>query len=958
MAKAIIQPSFAAGEISPKLYGRVDLAKFHVGAALMRNFFVDYKGGAPSRPGTRYLGIAKQAYGTPPRLMSFVFSQQQAYTLEFGDHYIRFIQNSGYILETAINITGITKANPGVVTAAAHGLSNGDTVEIVGVGGMTQLNGKTFTVANAATNTFTLVDIWGVAVNTTNFTTYTSGGTVARYYTITSPYAAIDLPLLKRTQSADTMTLTHPNYPVYQLKRLAQTNWTLTAPTFAAAIQPPSSVTAAVQQQANVTNGVAMYSYVITAVSDSGEESIASSPAAIQNGVISTTQGSNIITWSNVTGAAYYKVYNSNPAYAASSPAPAVPVGSLYGLIATYITGLQYVDDNNTPDFAQTPPAHEDPFAPGAIQYVTPVTNGTGYSQGTVGYTITTSTGTGAVLQPIVVNGGVAGAYVINGGSNYAPGDTIAFTGGSSAAATLVIGPASGVYPGVVTYFQQRQYFANTLNQPISFWASKPGLYLNFDSSDLSQDSDALSETLAAQQVNGIQAMVAMPSGLVLLTGMGAWQLTGGNVNTAVTPSDATATPQAYNGCSSNVPPVTVNYDILYVQAKGSIVRDLAYNFFVNIYTGTDLTVLSSHLFTGYQILEWAWAEEPYKLMWCVRNDGQLLSLTYLKEQDVYAWAHHDTFGLYQSVCVIPEFTYQTNGTLLGADICYVVVARVINNVWKYYVERFDARVWNTVEDTWAVDAGVQTTPTYPNATLTVSAASGNVTLTASSGVFSAGMVGQVVRVGGGIITLTGYTNATTMTGTVTQSLTNTLPNNGNNAPIPVPAGFNAWSIWTPITALSGLDHLNGATVSILADGSVLPSQVVSNGSISLGSQPVTKVVAGLGFQAQLQSLYVDSSGGPTVQGKRKNIPALTVRMENSRGLKVGRTFATVVEFKERGNSVYAGLPIPLYTGDHRMPLDGLWDVPGQVCAQQDYPLPADILAFIPEINVGDDFDV
>src|SRR5205085_7610965 len=115
---------------------------------------------------------------------------------------------------------------------------------------------------------------------------------------------------------------------------------------------------------------------------------------------------------------------------------------------------------------------------------------------------------------------------------------------------------------------------------------------------------DALSGSLVSFQVNAIKSMVPMPGGLVLLTAKGAWQLTAGsgaNATIAVTPINATAVPQAYNG-ASDVFPIIINYDVLYVQAKGSIVRDLSYNLYAQIYTGSDISVLSNHLFFGHQI--------------------------------------------------------------------------------------------------------------------------------------------------------------------------------------------------------------------------------------------------------------------------------------------------------------------------------------------------------------------
>ncbi len=101
-----------------------------------------------------------------------------------------------------------------------------------------------------------------------------------------------------------------------------------------------------------------------------------------------------------------------------------------------------------------------------------------------------------------------------------------------------------------------------------------------------------------------------------------------------------------------------------------------------------------------------------------------------------------------------------------------------------------------------------------------------------------------------------------------------------------------------------------------------------------------------------MQSLYLDV-GEPTIQGKRKNISAMTVRVVDTRGLKMGQTFDDLTEYKDR-NLNTIGLPIPLFTGDDRMIIGGGWNEQGQVCIQQDDPLPATILGIIPEIQVGD----
>jgi hypothetical protein len=215
------------------------------------------------------------------------------------------------------------------------------------------------------------------------------------------------------------------------------------------------------------------------------------------------------------------------------------------------------------------------------------------------------------------------------------------------------------------------------------------------------QDDDSISGVLASTQVNAIKSMLSMPSGLIMLTSGGAWQVSGGAQGSALTPTSVTAKAQSYNGVS-NLEPIVINFDILYVQALGSVVRDLSYNFFANVYTGTDITVLSNHFFYGYTLLQWAWAEEPYKIVWAPRSDGRLLSLTFLKEQDVYGWALHETRGLFQDVASIPEGTEQS---------VYFVVKRFINGEWVQYVEQLHTRQFASVEDAWFVDSGLELAP-------------------------------------------------------------------------------------------------------------------------------------------------------------------------------------------------------------------------------------------------------
>lgn len=963
------QQSFVAGELSPAVYGRTDLAKFHIGASTYRNFFVGYRGGAYSRPGLAFVGMCKQpASAAPPRDITFQFNNQQGFALEFGDNYMRVKSNGAYVTEASKTISGATNANPLVLTITGHSYSAGDWIFISNVGGMNALNGLTWIVNTVPdSNHVTLKDLFGNVVNSLAWNSYTSGGTAARIYTLATPYAAIDLPYLKFVQSADTMTLdcVNPNtltglspveYPSYNLVRTGAASYTLTEISYSSPISAPTGVTGSVESS---TTPVMYYSYVVTAVDGSGNESVSSKAVSLLNNDISVFAGSNTVTWSPVSGAVYYNIYVSTPSY--SQP---VPIGVNYGY-AGQAFGVSFVDTNITADFTRVPPTHQDPFARGQITNVAPTAGGTGFTQAGITYTVNTSTGAGFAGAPIVLSGAFVGFLIDNNGHDYAPTDTITIAGdGTGATATLTIGAEKGTYPAVPAYLFQRFVQANTLNAPDDYFMSQPGKYLNMDSSIPITDGDAIIGNPWAQQINGVQFIQPMLSAAVIFTGAGTWLLSGGGgVGTPFTPTSQQATPQEYNGISSTVPPITVNSEIMYVQSLGSVVRDLSYNYFTQRCTSVDVTVLASHLFEGFQISQWAYAQNPYYLFWCVRNDGTALSLTFIKEQEVQGWARHDTNGLFMGVCSVTE---------PPVNAVYWIVKRFINGGWYYISERFDNRLWQNVEDCFCVDSGLSYPQPTPNATLTPSGTTGTITLTASSAVFSSGNLGSVVRIGGGIMDVVSYETSTVLTAVVrdNQPITETVPDDPNNTPIPQTAGN--WTITKPTKIVTDLNHLIGLQVAILADGGVVNNQIVtafSDGTVGITlPQAASSITVGIPFLPQLQTMYLDPPSQGTDQTKRKSINAVAVRVQNTRGISVGANqpdqsttpgggnpvWSNMIELKMRNSTIFAGQPIPLETDDFYLPVQGGWNEHGQVAIQQSYPICANISGLVTYFNLGD----
>lgn len=390
--------SFGGGEITPEMFGRIDDAKYQTGVALCRNFVTKPHGPAENRAGFAYVNTVKTS-AKKTRLIPFTYSTTQTMVLELGDQYIRFhtqgatLQTSGVQAYTASAVVNISIASPGVVTWTSHGLSNGTPVVFSTSGALPTgiTAGTTYYVINAATNTFQVAaTAGGTAINTSgtqsgvhagnrayavgDLVTYSS---VTYYaiaagfantppnasfwyaltgttYEIPSPYVEADLFDLHYVQSADVLTIVHPNYAPRELRRVGATNWQFSTISFTSSLSAPTGVTATA-----TGTGTLSYKYVVVAVGTNGiDQSLASSIATCTNNLF-TTGNFNTITWSAVPGAQRYYVYKFS--------------GGLYGYIGQS-DSLTYVDDNIAAQMGITPLISNNPFSsagnyPGAVSY-------------------------------------------------------------------------------------------------------------------------------------------------------------------------------------------------------------------------------------------------------------------------------------------------------------------------------------------------------------------------------------------------------------------------------------------------------------------------------------------------------------------------------------------------------------------------------------------------------------
>lgn len=285
--------------------------------------------------------------------------------------------------------------------------------------------------------------------------------------------------------------------------------------------------------------------------------------------------------------------------------------------------------------------------------------------------------GYGARLGFVITNGVFTDVYVISPGRNYTnPKVRITTINGTGAEFRLVIGNA-GDYPAAVGYFEQRRIFAGSNLRPQQIWMTATGTESNMTYHLPLQDTDRISFAVAARDLNQIQHIVALQQ-LIALTSAAEWRVSPLNSD-AITPSSISVRPQSYIGAST-VQPQIINTNLLYAAARGGHVRELSYDYTAGGYITGDISIRAPHLFAEDNVVvDMALTKSPDPVLWCVRQDGVLLGLSYVPEQKIAAWFEYKTDGAFESAAVVQEGLN---------DYLYVVVRRTVNGQTRRFVER------------------------------------------------------------------------------------------------------------------------------------------------------------------------------------------------------------------------------------------------------------------------------
>lgn len=231
-------------------------------------------------------------------------------------------------------------------------------------------------------------------------------------------------------------------------------------------------------------------------------------------------------------------------------------------------------------------------------------------------------------------------------------------------------------YPQTLCFFQDRLCFGGTKKQPYMVWMSRTGDYGNFSvekASGTVTDDSAVALAFVSRKQFKILHLIASTD-LIVLTAGNEWTVSGSDT---VTPSKAVPKMQTTRGCST-VEPLMIGGRIVFVQGRGSTVRDMAYSYETDSYGGNDLTLLAKHIIENVQIVDSAYKQEPDSTIYFVRSDGSMACLSYIMEQKVYAWSTIETQGKIEAVAAVQEG---------DEDIIYLVVKREINGVTVRNIE-------------------------------------------------------------------------------------------------------------------------------------------------------------------------------------------------------------------------------------------------------------------------------
>lgn len=506
-------------------------------------------------------------------------------------------------------------------------------------------------------------------------------------------------------------------------------------------------------------------------------------------------------------------------------------------------------------------------------------------------------------------------------------------------------------YPSCAGFHEQRLVLGGAGGAPQELDGSVTDDFENFSPTAIDgtiSASNAYSFDLDSDDVNIMRWISTDEKGLLAGTAGGEWFIRPSSTDSGIAPGNVNAKESTTWGAPPNVDVIKIGRSHLHVNLTGRKLRELTYDFYVDGFDSEDMTLISEHI-TAKGILQITFQEAPQTIVWAVRQDGVLLSMSYDRDgQNVKAgWYRHilggvsDAAGspsIVESVACIPSEDQ-------SFDELYVVVNRFINGRTARFIERL-TKIFEDIDE--QIDAVmVDSATTFDNPVAVISITQANPPLVTANGHgFSNGdnvkftdVIGMPQVLGPTFVVASETTNTFTLLGIDGTSF----------APY-----VSSGNVRKLETELSGLNYLEGQTVQILGDGAVLNEETVVKGAISL-SYPSAVVQIGLGYDSDGQLMRSDAGAADgTAMGKTRRVNRIGFLLHRSLGLMFGADFNSLNEITFRTSNDLGGRAVPLFSGIMSETIDFDYDFENQLCFRISDPLPCTILAIMPQMETQD----
>ena len=983
--------SFNAGELSPALFGRVDLAKYFNGCELLENMIVRPHGEAFKRPGTEYIGgvtnrdsvadggfddagewvagfgwevTGSKAVATAGSLSdldqwtgldSCVVGAIYEVTFTISNYVAGSV--SPYIFRTL----GTSRSSNGTFTEQ---LTCNTVWNRLGFQKTTLFEGDidNFSVKGIGSNKvrlepfeFSTTQAYMLEFSDQNIRVYMDGALIEDLE-ISTPYTEADIFDLQMTQSADVMTIVHENYTPRELSRTSHTAWTLTEIDFQ---DGPYEAEGYMGNIASMTiTGITQANPCVITV----DEALAADDDWIKidnvEGMVELNR--NYYKLAGKSGLTYQLTDGTNDIDSTLFTAYTSRGTASCTLKFSSSTIVCWKDFFVATDVGRLIRLQLDDWLEGSAW---------GFWESATeyfpGFNVSAS---GGIYRCIVQNTDEMPpnamywrelgrdswfwfeitAFTSTKQVSITPKDDIAdsllyLTQGATVSYRMGSWCEVNGYPSCVEYYDDRLVFAGSIEYPQTVWGSASGNYNYFVPG--TNDDDAFTYTLNARGVNPIRWIV--PQNYLLIGTKGSeWRIGSSNSDEPISPSNVQAKRQTLHG-SNEVQAVMAGDVVLFVQRAGEKIRELAEDptSLSEKYVAPDLTLLSEHITEG-GITDIAYQQEFASILWCVRADGVLLGMTYERTQDVVGWHRHFTYGGEDEIESVAVLTTD------GEDEIWIAVKREIDGDNKRYIERFKPWRWgDDVKDCFFVDSGI--TLDNGDAAVITGATQANPVVITSDGHDKDN--GDLMK----ILSVVGMTelnenvykiaNKTTNTFELTDTDDNDIDGSGFAEYV---SGGTAQQVVLEVTVA----HLIGREVSILADGyAVKPRTVSSAGTITLDDY-ANKIHVGLGYTSKLKPMNIEAGAQVgTSQGKVKRINKVTVRLRDTLSCKMGSCEDDLEEISFRSDVDAADTPVPLFSGDKNVNVfPGGYDTNGDILIVNDKPLPLTVVAIMPELVTYD----